>query len=629
MKRTAQIKGIFRQPEWVLAVAATLAVVWLHFYFLWHAGGLWRDEVNLVNLSSRHSLAQMSRDSFPILMPLLVAGWTAVGLGQTDFSLRLLGTLIGLSIPVALWLAAWKIRRRPPLLGLALLAFNSTVIMFGDSLRAFGLGSVTILLTVAGACWFLQKPVWRRAWVLAALAIFSVQTLFQNAVFIAAICFGAWAVCLRQKDVRMAAKVLVVAAVSAASLLPYWARLAALPRAAAALRTGFKPMYVFANLDNAAGFPWEQYTWVWGFFTLVIVAGAGASLFARSKKVNKLSSGDSSGGTPWLGTTTLVLAVATVAGFFWFAAAPATRWIYFPLAVAAVVAGDFWAGRRFPCGRQNGSQRAGPEAGAPSRGNLTLFGGVTLLAAFIGFAEFLWYAALASEPWYFLPLLALAAAVFELGLPPGGRHFRAAIFGFAVATVALAVPTARGDLNWRFTNIDLIAQRLNAEAGPGDFIVVTPWYCGITFDRYYKGRAAWNTLPPLKDHSIHRYDLVREAMETPGAIQPVLAKAASTLRAGHRVWFIGTMDGVPKAGRPMPADLPPAPTNYFGPELRYTWNWTSQVAQFLSNESRQFNLEYYTTNQSVNSAEDLKLFEAGGWQGAASSGESGNTNFHK
>ena len=44
-------KTVSRQPEWILALAISLAVVWLHFFFLRHAGGFWRDEVNLINLS--------------------------------------------------------------------------------------------------------------------------------------------------------------------------------------------------------------------------------------------------------------------------------------------------------------------------------------------------------------------------------------------------------------------------------------------------------------------------------------------------------------------------------------------------------------------------------------------------
>jgi hypothetical protein len=600
-------KAISRQPEWILALAATSAVVWLHFFFLWHAGGFWRDEVNLINLSGRHSLAEMSKDSFPVLMPLLVSGWTVIGLGQSDLSLRLLGTLIGLALPAGLWLAAWKLHRRPPLLGLVLFVLNSTVIMFGDSLRAFGLGSVLILLTTAAAGWFLKNPTWRRAGVLVALAVLGVQALYQNAIFIAAICFGAWAVCARRKNWRMAVKILVAAAVSASSLLPYWARIVSMPASASALRTGFKPMYVFTNFDIAAGFPMLQYTWVWGFFVLAVVGCGFVSLFARRRSGGFVGSNPQDD-APLFGKTTLLMALVAVAGFFWFAASPATRWYFFPLMAVAIAWCDF--------------RRAGPETIAPADNDLPLFAGVTLLAAFVGFAAFLRYAALASEPWYFLPLLALTAATFELGLPLAGRHFRAAIFGFAVLTIALAIPGAKDALNWRFTNIDLVAQRLAKEAGPDDFIVVSPWYCGITFDRYYKGPASWNTLPPLKDHSTHRYDLVREEMEKRDAIQPVLDKMAATLQSGHRVWFVGVLD-IPKAGAPMPADLPPAPADYSGSDLRYSLNWISQAGQFLSNRGRQSTQVKFIANQNID-PENVNLFWVEGWQISANLGNPAN-----
>jgi hypothetical protein len=609
-------KKVSRQPEWILALAVSLAVVWLHLYFLWHAGGFWRDEVNLINLSGRHSLTEMSKDSFPVLMPLMVSGWTAIGLGQTDLSLRLLGTLIGLALPAALWLAAWKLHRRPPLIGLVLLSLNSTIIIFGDSLRAFGLGSVLILLTTAAAGWLLKAPTWRRAGWLAVLAVLSVQALFQNAIFIAAICLGGWAVCARQKNPGTALKILAVAAVSAISLQPYWTRIVSLPAAAMALRVGFHPMYVFTNFDIAAGFPMLQYTWVWGFFALVVVACGFVSLFAQ-KRPDGFVGGGLTEDAPLFGITTLLMALVAVAGFFWFAAAPATRWCFFPLMAAAVVACDFWKQRRPPIQRREKSTGFRDEltAIAPANRDLPFFAGVTLLAAFAGFAGFLWYAALISEPWYFLPLLAVTAAAFELGLPSASRHLRAAIFGFALMTIVLAIPAARSDLNWRFTNVDLVAQRLAKEAGPDDFIIVSPWYCGITFDRYYKGSASWDTLPPLKDHSTHRYDLVREKMETPGAIRPVLDQMAATLQAGHRVWVVGTMN-IPKAGTPMPADLPPVPANYSGSELRYTQNWTSQATQFLSDHSRQFTQVNFATDQNV-APENLKLSVAEGWQGSA------------
>jgi hypothetical protein len=600
-------KTVWRQPEWILAPAISLAVVWLHFFFLRHAGGFWRDEVNLINLSSRHSLAAMSQDSFPVLMPLLVSGWTAIGLGQTDLSLRLLGVLIGLALPAALWLAVWKIRRAPPVLGLVLLALNSTVIIFGDSLRAYGLGGLAILLTAAAACLFLKNPTWRRAGWLAALAILSAQALYQNAILVAAICFGAWAVCARQKNGRAAVKILFVAAISAASLLPYWPRIVSMPDAAASLRIGFDPGLVKINLDNAMGFPLAQYVWVWGFLVVAVVVCAGATLLRRQPETGGARAGSGS----FISIGTLTVALATVAGFFWFAAMPKSHWYFwlFLLVMVAVLDSNRLFKRMFP--------RAAAPADDAVTDDLPLFAGVALLTAIAGFAGFLWFAALNTEPWYFLPLMALAAVCCEIGLPLSGRHARAAVFGFAVTTIIIADHPEREDLSQRFTNLDLVAQRLTAEAGPDDFIIVTPWYCGISFGRYFKSSTPWDTLPPLRDHSTHRYDLVREKMETRDAIGPVLAQMGAALQAGHRVWIVGRIN-IPAPGKPLPPDLPPPPLKYSNwSDQPYNRNWVAQATGFLSNHSRQFQQVYYSTNLYVSFTENMQLSMAEGWQGPA------------
>jgi hypothetical protein len=599
------------QPEWILAFAVSLAVVWLHFLFLWHAGGLWRDEVNLLNLSSRHSLAAMSKDSFPVLMPLVVRGWMALGLGQNDFELRSLGLLIGLAMPAALWWTAWKIRRAPPLLGLVLLALNTTVIMFGDSLRAYGVGSLAILLTVAAAALFLKCPTWPRAAGLAVLASLSVQVLYQNAIFIMAICFGAWVVCVRQKNGRAALKILAVAILSASSLLPYWSAIVALPNAAVALRGDFEPEQAFISMANAAGFPLEQYFWVWAFLALVVMVCAATVLRRRCSPPPV----EIPAGTAW---SQVLVALAAAAGVVWFAGSPTTRWWFLPVLTAAIV----WCDRRFPIHNLPLTDVA-PIGDSPVNRpshvatDLTLFSGVTLLTAIVAFAGFLWFAALFTEPWYFMPLLALAAACYEIGLPLSGRHARAAVSGFAVATLAGAVYVARGNLSQRFTNVDLIAQRLTAQAAPDDYIIVSPWYCGITFDHYFKGSTEWDTLPPLGDHSLHRYDLVLSQMKTRGALQPVFGKMSTALRSGHRVWIVGAME-IPKAGTPAPAEPPPPPLKHSGwSDGPYDLAWILQTDQFLSDHSLRITRVYYTTNQAVNPYECLTLNVAEGWQNGA------------
>ncbi len=65
----------FHRFEWVASICITAAVYGLHFFFLSHVGAFWRDEVNLMNLAGTGSLHEMARDSFPILIPLLVHGW--------------------------------------------------------------------------------------------------------------------------------------------------------------------------------------------------------------------------------------------------------------------------------------------------------------------------------------------------------------------------------------------------------------------------------------------------------------------------------------------------------------------------------------------------------------------------
>ncbi|HEY1719408.1 MAG TPA: hypothetical protein VGH42_14105 [Verrucomicrobiae bacterium] len=536
-----------RQPGWVAAILITLAGVWLHFYFLLHAGGFWRDEVSLINLAGRHSLGDMSKDSFPVLMPLLVHGWIAAGLGQNDLSLRLLGFLAGLGILAALWAAAWTARRSPPLASLVLIGLNMTVIAYGDSLRAYGLGSLFIVLTAAAMWAFLKNPAWSRAGILAVAAILSVQSLYQNAVLFAAICLGAWMVCVRRKNLQAAAKILLAAIAAAASLLPYWKNIFEMPQAAMSLRIGVIPAMAFKNFDSVVAFPLPQYLRVWEFLALAVVCLACARWFARNPK-------------------------------------------------------------------------PGPAAGQVSTDDLPLFAGATLLAAFTGFTGFLWFAALPTQPWYFLPPVALGAVCLEFGVPLSSlpRLVRVVAFALIAATACIAVPFAQRDLNRHFTNVDRLARQLAAEAAPDDLIIVTPWYCGISFEHYFKGSTPWTTLPPLSDHSWHRYDLVKIQMQNTNAIRPVIDRMAATLQSGHHVWMVASVGwiNIPAPGA-TPFILPPPPLKDFGwSDLPYIYAWNSQVAGFLADHSRQFG-RLKNPAGDVRSDEKLELFAADGWKDTA------------
>lgn len=533
------------RPDWPVALLITLAAACLHFAFLSHAGGFWRDEVNTINLAGR-PLGEMAKDSFPILMPSTVRTWSALGLGASDRTLRLLGVLIGLGILVALWGSAWVGKRSPPMLSLALLGLNATVITYGDSLRPFGLGSLMVVVLIAAMWAFLEQPCWKRAALLAAAAILSVQVVYQNAVLLAAICAGGWCVCWRLRSWSAAGKILVAALAAVSSLLPYLSNVLPLLESSPAsgvayLRTEFRPALAFGSLSSALGFPLPLYTAVWVLIFLAVVGFAVAAWYARSLS-------------------------------------PASH-----------------------------PARLEPE-------HARIFAGTTLLAAWVGFAGFLWFARLRTEPWYFLPPMALTAVCFELGLPAFRRPLALALLGLVAITALADLPFAWRDVRCRFTNIDQVAKRLAGQASLQDFIIVAPWNRGISFERYFKARTPWDTVPPLTDHSTHRYDLVQRQTQAKHPMGPIFERITTALKTGHRVWMAGTVD-IPPAGIPLPKDLSPPPRKHTGwSPGPYVRNWTAQTAQFISNHSLQFSQFPLPATGPVNANETLELFVAEGWK---------------
>jgi hypothetical protein len=233
---------------------------------------------------------------------------------------------------------------------------------------------------------------------------------------------------------------------------------------------------------------------------------------------------------------------------------------------------------------------------------------------FVGFS---WFAAVAARPWYFLPPLALAAVCFDFGisLPELPRLVRAAVFGFLLGTALVAVPAAYSDLRGHLTNVDRLAARVGAGASPQDFVVVTPWFCGISFHRYFPADIPWTTLPPLADHSAHRYDLVRAQMQDTNSLAPVLEKISATLRAGHRVWVVEEQMNIPPANAPAPPVLPPPPLPDYGwSDTPYTASWASRTGFFLAQHAVRFGDLPGANDGAVCFHEHLYLLVAEGWK---------------
>jgi len=140
---------------------------------------------------------------------------------MNDVAFRSLGFVIGVGILGALWLNARAFRHRLPLFSLVLLGMAPSVIIWGDSTRAYGFGILLILITCALLWRFLEKPNLLRFVAVAVLAVASVQTLFYNAVLLLAFCAGAVAMSAHERDWKKAGQVILIGALAAVSMLPY------------------------------------------------------------------------------------------------------------------------------------------------------------------------------------------------------------------------------------------------------------------------------------------------------------------------------------------------------------------------------------------------------------------------
>jgi hypothetical protein len=480
----------------------------------------------------------LTHDGFPLFFLALVRAWSALGLGASDAGLRVLGLLIGLGGLGVMWLNARIMGFRLPFLSLGLLAANTTVVIWGDSLRAYGCGCLFILLTL-GLVWKLVQAPGRTTFLLAALAaVLSVQTLFQNAFLVLAACIAGWIVCVRHRQWKTAGLVLGVGLAAGVSLIPY------LP-----LIVESQSWFILAKIGFNFGRAWNNLTLAGGSFADWPFA-------------------------IWLGLMALTLG-----------AGGAVLW------------------------RRSDEMPIGAE-------DLSLFGMSAMVAGIVGFFVFLGLSELPTETWYYLPLMFFAATAMDAALANWCRRFRLWPAVFVAFMICLFTPVTWQCARHRQTNVDLIAAELQHQAGPGDFIVVMPCHCGITFDRYYKGQIPWTTLPAIADHRFHRFDLLKEKMCEVSPIKPELERAAQTLVSGHRLWLVVELpDATPVTVEPADlsrAPLPNVPWPWW--EGYYTSQWKQQMEYLVAIHAEQRENIPVKPEIHINNFEKLSLIRVSGWR---------------
>jgi hypothetical protein len=533
--------------KWERNVALILSagVVALHVTAATSAGALWRDEANTAGLATLPTVGDvwnnLQYDSFPILW-FLILRWTGALFGtMNDNAFRTLGFFIGVGIVTALWLNARTFGQRQPLFSLALLGMAPSLIIWGDSVRAYGFGILLILVTCALLWRFLQLPNIRRFVALAIGAIASVQALFYNSILLLAFCAGAVAVCGRRGHWKRAGQVVLIGALAAISLVPYVAMLRQ------------------ARTWNAL-VQIPDYNFVW-FFT-------------------KLSEALSPGG-------------------FWALLA----WL--ELLLVAV----FVAVRTF--GRRDKKRLQEPHR------EVVVFWLVCLCVGVMGIFLFLTALSYLTEPWYYLALMALVGlsidAIFGvLVQTPRDRAVRLAV---VTLIAGLTIIPATHAVKVRRTNADLVASKLLLVGRPGDLVIVNPWHFGVSFDRYYRGPAAWMTLPPIAFHRFHRYDLLKEQLlvaDQRMVVRPVFGRAEKALRSGDKVYVVGELL---RPTNQIPAVLPPAPLP------RSLWwagtyyeQWSIDLGYFLQQHAITLTKLPVSTPRPIGDYENLTVIVAAGWR---------------
>jgi hypothetical protein len=222
MSHEDDISHRLHRYECVLGYLLLTILAALHVTVLFSAGGLWRDEVNTVQLSNLANLADiwphLQFDSFPIVWFLLVRVWTEI-FGQDWY--RWLGFIIGLGIVWLLCLNSRRLGGATPLIALLLLALNPAFIRYGDSMRAYGFGIGTFIVTF-GLIWrVVTAPTRLNVLAATVAAVLSVQALYYNAVLLLAVCAGGAALALRHKQWPRIGLLIGIGLIAAVSLLPY------------------------------------------------------------------------------------------------------------------------------------------------------------------------------------------------------------------------------------------------------------------------------------------------------------------------------------------------------------------------------------------------------------------------
>lgn len=154
------------------------------------------------------------------------------------------------------------------------------------------------------------------------------------------------------------------------------------------------------------------------------------------------------------------------------------------------------------------------------------------------------------SPWYLIPPLVVTGvttgAYLESQVSRSPKMAPAKGLAICVASLLILRPSINA-VDFRQTNMDLVASYLQQHASPNDFILIVPWFLGVSFNYYYSGQTPRDTVPPLGNPRIHRYDLLKAKLSMRDPMNDLTRKLSATLRSGNRVWIVGELPPPPPA----------------------------------------------------------------------------------
>jgi hypothetical protein len=544
--------------ETAVALAGTAFSAILLVLTAMYAGPLWRDETNTLNVAQMPSLKElwnnMPFESFPPLWPLLLRGCGFLGLAGNDASIRVLGLYVGLFFLASLWLCSRWIGSRAPILSVALLGSLPAFVFIVGANRAYGLASCLLVLSF-GTIWrMVEFPSRSRVLWAGLTCILFAHCVYYDVVFLGAMLSGAAMVAIRRRQWKTLGALVGIGVAAGASMAVY---LPIIHRGSAYVPMNQEPSFKF----------------------LILWYKLGSALTARSSALSPRFDGPE----VWL-------------------------WVMLLLG-GSVVALMMQRARERPA--QN--QEAAAASTARVRADLALFCIVSMLFGIVGYMAFLLKLQYLTQAWYYVEMLCLCAISFDglLGANwPMLRPWGLLRIGFMVGMMTWSARSAWAEAHTRRSNVDLIAAVLDQKASEGDLIVVQSAWEGITFDRYYHGRAHWVTVPPIDSHKVHRTDLVMEKMNQRDPMAPVLREITDTLRGSNSVWMVGNMTDMRLKQSP-PSCLP---FKWWGWHINC---WGARVTAHLQDYALQEHVLEISVDEPVNRLENLPVRRFSGYKSDA------------